>query len=173
MACSRKSSFIYGSLLWWLFGCTTSSFKVIGQHQNATELRVTSDRVLLECEHQYDNDTKDSYGFLMHILDQEDTVLTIAQMNVLDRESCFRRIQKITRILKTTSAIYIGGAGDLNKAKIKGTRKYTFPNIGTFYDNGQSLQFLVIANEQGLCYDAYSGDEQPCPRKPFSIQDFK
>jgi hypothetical protein len=156
-----------------MFGCTTSSFNVITQGENLVELKLTPDRVLLDCEHQYDNNTKGAYGFLMHILDEENTVLTVAQTNILDKESCFRRIQKIGKILKTGRAIYIGGIGSLDKPKIKETRKFMFPNIGTFPSNGQSFQFMVIANEQGVCYDAYSGDREPCPQEPFSLKSLK
>lgn len=169
----EKSSFIHIAFFFLMFGCATSSFTLLKQDENAVELKVTPDRVLLECEHQYDNDTKNAYGFLMRILDEKNTVLTIAQMNILDKGSCFKRIQKIGKILKTGKMIYIGGMGYLNKPKIKEARKFTFPNIGTFHGNGQSLQFIVIANEQGYCYDAYSGDEDPCPREPFSITNLK
>jgi hypothetical protein len=154
-------------------GCATSSFKLLKQDQNAAELNITPDRVLVECEYQYDNDDKDAYGFLMRILDDENTVVTIAQMNILDKESCFKRIRKITEILKTGKMIYVGGMGDLTEPRTMGEKQYNFPQIGTFRDNGHTLQFMVIANEQGFCYDAYSGDKKPCPQEPFSIKNLK
>ncbi|MEK6705861.1 MAG: hypothetical protein AABZ06_08730 [Bdellovibrionota bacterium] len=172
----KISNSIHILLFFLLSGCATSSFMVLMQEENAAEFKVTPDRVVLECEHQHDSDSKDpndAYGFLMRILDGENTVLTVAQTNVLDKESCSRRIHKIGKILKTGKMVYIGGIGYLNKPKIKGEQKYTFHNIGTFYDNGQSLQFVVIANERGFCYDAYSGDESPCPREPFLLKNLK
>ncbi len=169
----KRNSFIQFGILFLLAGCATSSFKLLKQDENAAELKVTPDRVLLECEFQPDHDTKNAYGFLMRILDSENTVVTFAQTNVLDKVSCFRRLQKIGKILKTGKVIYVGGMGYLTKPKIKEDHKYTFPNIGTFHGNGHSLQFMVVANEQGLCYDAYSGDEDPCPREPFSIKNLK
>ena len=156
-----------------LCGCATSSFKILYQGKLAVELQATPDRVLLECEYQHDNDTKGLYGFLIHLLDEEKTVLTVAQNNTLTEVDCTRRIKKIGKILNTGRSVYIGGMGDLTEPRIKGTRSYIFPHIGTFYDNGRSLQFSVIANEKGLCYDAYSGDEAPCPREPFPIKERK
>jgi hypothetical protein len=154
--------------------CTTSSFKLIKQHELAVELKVTPDRILLECEFQYKDTSGDAYGFMMRVLDDENTVLSIVQTNVLDKGSCFKRIKKIGKILETGKIIYIGGMGDLNKAKIKKDETYMFPNIGIFHGNGRSAQFIVIANERGLCYDAYSGDEEPCPREPvFSLKNLR
>lgn len=173
MSYSKKYNLIYVSLFFLMSGCTTSTYRLIKQDKNAAELKVTPDRVLMECEFQPDHDTKDAYGFLMYILDEENTVISVVQPNVLDKKSCLRRIQKIGKILKTGKLIYVGGMGDLTKPKSKEDNKYTFPHIGTFNGNGKNLHFIVIANEKGLCYDAYSGDEEPCPREPFSLKNLE
>ncbi len=173
MIFSKRNDLICGVLTLLISGCATSSFKLIKQDENAAELKVTPDRVAMKCEYQPDHDTKNAYGFLMHVLDDENTVVTVAQGNVLDKVSCFRRIQKIGKILKTGRIIYVGGMGYLTKPKRKENETYAFPNLGTFHGNGHTLQFMVIANEQGLCYDAYSGDESPCPREPFSLKNLK
>lgn len=166
----------FAVILFFLFlpGCITSSFKIIKQHELATEVKVTPDRVLLECEFQYIDEDGEGYGFMMHVLDDQNTVLSIVQTNVIDKGSCFRHVEKIGKILKTGKLIYIGGMGNLNKPKIKEDKTYVFPYHGTFHGNGQNAQFMVIANERGLCYDAYSGDENPCPREPvFSLKNLK
>lgn len=173
MTFSKRNNFIYSLLIFFISGCATSSFKLLIQDENAAEFKVTPDRVIMECEYQPDHDTKDAYGFLMHILDEENTVIAVVQGNVLDKGSCFRRLQKIGKILKTGKMIYVGGMGYLTKPKKKEKETYMFPNIGTFPGNGHTLQFMVIANEQGLCYDAYSGDEDPCPREPFSLKNLR
>ncbi len=173
MTFSKRNSLICTILTCLVSGCATSSFKLIKQDENAAEFKITPDRVIMECEYQPEHDTKDAYGFLMHILDDENTVIAVAQGNVLDKGSCFRRIQKIGKILKTGKMIYVGGMGYLNKPKRKENEIYAFPNLGEFYGNGHTLQFMVIANEQGLCYDAYSGDEDPCPREPFTLKNLK
>ena len=173
MIFSRRNDLMCGVLTFLISGCATSSFKLIKQDKNAAEFKATPDRVIMECEYQPDHDTKDAYGFLMNVLDDENTVIAMAQGNVLDKASCFRRIQKIGKILKTGKVIYVGGMGYLTKPKRKEKEMYTFPKIGTFHGNGQTLQFMVIANEQGLCFDAYSGDEEPCPREPFSLKNLE
>lgn len=134
---------------------------------------MTPNRILLECEFQYKDESGDGYGFMMHVLDDENTVLSIVQTNVLDKGSCFERLKEIGKLLNTGKIIYIGGMGNLNKPRIKENKTYTFPH-GTFHGNGRNAQFMVIANEKGLCYDAYSGDEPPCPREPiFSLKNLK
>ncbi len=161
------------SLFIFLSGCVTSSFKVLRQRELAAEIKVTPDRVIVECEFQYKDEDGDGYGFLMHVLDDEKTVLSVVQTNVLDKGSCMRRLQKIGKILNTGKAIYIGGMGNVIKPRMEEERTYIFPNFGTFHRNGRSMQFAVVANEKGLCYDAYSGDEEPCPREPFSLKNLK
>src|SRR3989344_4883791 len=174
MCFSKRNNFTCSLLIFFLSGCATSSFKLIKQHELAVELKMTPDRVLLECEPQHKDDSEDGYGFMMHVLDDENTVLSIVQTNVIDKGSCFRRIEKIGKIIKTGKAIYIGGMGNLIKPKIKENKTYTFPYLGTFPGNGRNAQFMVIANEKGLCYDAYSGDEDPCPREPvFSLKNLR
>lgn len=147
--------------------CSTSSFKIIKRGDLAVELKVTPDRILLECEYLYHEDEYDVYGFMMHVLDEENTVLTVAQTNVLDKGSCYKRINKISKILNTGKTVYMGSMGLLNKPKIKENKTYTFPKLGTFHGNGLSTQFMVVLNENGLCYDAQSGDKEDCPQKPF------
>lgn len=157
--------------IFWMFliltGCATSTYRISNQDDHSAELNVSPDRVLLECEWLYDADIKGLYGFMIHVLDEEDTVLTISQGNTLDKGSCDRRIKKIGAILRDGKNIYIAGIGDINKPRVKSKRSYHFPKLGTFHSNERALQFIAIANEHGVCYDAYSGDEKPCPRDPF------
>lgn len=172
--------FLKNSALLFLFvtcGCATSSYHLIRQRTLAAEIKVTPDRIIMECEFQYKGEDGDGdgdgYGFLMYVLDDANTVLSVVQTNVLDKKSCFRRIQKIGKILKTGRTIYIGGMGNITEPRSEESRTYTFPGFGTFHGNGRATQFAVIANERGLCYDAYSGDEQPCPREPFSLKNLE
>lgn len=77
MIFSKRNDFTCGLLILFLSGCATSYFKLIKQHELAAELKATPDRVLLECEFQYKDDSGDGYGFMMHVLDDENTVLSI------------------------------------------------------------------------------------------------
>ena len=154
-------------------GCATSSFSVIKQGDFVVELKVTPDRVLLECEPQPGHEVEGAHGFLMHILDDKKMVLAVTQFNILDKDECFDGLRKIERILKTGTNIYLGGMGDLTTPRAKSDRKYSFPGLGSFPSNGKTLKFMVIANERGLCYDAQDGDSGPCPREPFSLKNLK
>lgn len=147
--------------------CSTTPYRVLYQSKSSTELSVTPDRVLLECERLYDADEPGLSGFMIHVLDEENTVLTVSQGNTLDNESCDRRIKRMNEILKNGKSIYIAGIGSLDEPR-RSRKAYSFPQIGTFKDNGRVLQFIALANEHGACYDAYSGErEKPCPPEPF------
>jgi hypothetical protein len=111
------------------------------------ELSVTPDRVMLECE--FASEEEQSYMFLINVLDEEKTVLTVMQGDNSDKEYCDLRFKKVSKVLNTGKSIYIGGMG--------------VPKHGVYHGNGRVLQLMVIANENGACYGAYIHDGQPCP----------
>jgi hypothetical protein len=167
----KQNKIFLATLFLFLAGCATSNFRVLNSIDGATELVVSPERILLECERIHDADTPNSYGFMIHVLDEKNTVLTVVQGNVIGEADCDRRIRKIGEIMKGEN-IYIAGMGNLNHARAKG-RAHIFPNKGTFNSNERVLGFAAIANEFGACYDAYSGDEKPCPREPFPLKTLK
>jgi len=151
-----------------LSGCATSSYRVLFQDDSGAEVSVSPDRVLLECEDLYDADIKGLYGFMLHVLDGDNRVITFVQGNTLGKEDCERRLTGIGKVLKDGKSIYIAGRGNLSKAYDNVREDHVFPGKGTFRSSGKSLGFVAIANEHGLCYDAYSGfQEKPCPPEPF------
>ena len=154
-----------------LVACASSSYKIDSQTEGRTQLLVTSDRVLLECYRltDYAGDVKEAHLFSMYVLDEDKTVLTVSQGNILGKEDCFRRINKIGKILKSGNKIFIGGMGNLDELRATPGRHYLFPSLGQFPDNGRVLQFVVIWNENNICYNAYSGDQKPCPSDEFPI----
>lgn len=168
-----KNSFIIIAPIVLICGCATSSFEVIKQGDFVVELKVTPDRILLECEPQPGHEIENAHGFLMYILDNKKTVITVAQFHIMDKEGCFEGLRKIDKILKTGRNIYIGGMGNMTDSKKRNERKYIFPRLGTFQTNSKTLKFMVIANEHGLCYDAHDGDKGQCPREPFSLKNLK
>ncbi len=169
MRALKTSSRFY--IFWFLVlaGCTTSTYHVLNQGNHGTDLNVSPDRILLECEWLHDADIEGLYGFMIHVLDEENTVLTLVQGNTLDKQTCEKRIHKIGNILAKGKRIYIAATGDLSDSRKNG-KSYIFPKIGAFHSNGRVLGFAAIANEHGACYDAYSADEKPCPREPFPIK---
>lgn len=151
-----------------ILGCATSSYQVLFLNGRAAELSVSPDRVLLECEHLHDADIEGLYGFMIHVLDGNNDVVTVVQGNTLDKGSCEKRIHYIGRILREGKKIYIAGRGDLTRGKEDTRPLYHFPGKGSFKDGGMTLGFAAIANEKGLCFDAYGGiEEKPCPPEPF------
>lgn len=176
MPSSRKNSVIVTFFLSVLSpACTTSSYRVVDQDQCRTELQVTPDRILLECEdikdHADAGNPEGNYGFMIHVLDEEDTVLTMIQEPVIGRKDCFKRRDDIAKILRNGKSIYIGTHLTLNEPRAKGNRSFsTFRKNGTYFENGRSLQFSVIKNEHGHCYSATNGIEPPCMPPEFPIK---
>ena len=168
MTICKKSRFFIISFFVLLISCASSHFRINKQAYNKTELSLTPDRVLLECEKL--SDENDYYMFFIYVLDEENSVTSIIQWNNLDKESCYERIEEIGKILEKGKEIYIAGMGDLNEPRKKEPYSYTFPKKGTYNSNGRTLQFMAIANEKGQCYSAYYGSDKPCPRDPFPIK---
>lgn len=161
-----------------LSGCTTSSYyRVIGRASFRTEIQVTPDRVLLECEdikdHANAGDPAGNFGFMIHVLDEEDTVLTVIQEPVTNRKYCFKRLDDIAKILRGGKSIYIGGHGTIDEPRKKESLTYSFPEkSGVFHSNGRVLQFSVIQNEHGKCYSAHNATDSPCMPEEFPIKRF-
>lgn len=158
------------SLICGLYGCAHSSYRVFNQDERRNEILVSPDRVLTECQEA--SKEEDTYGFIMHVLDDQNTVLGVIQGNATDKESCIKKMTAINRILLRGRSIYVGGMGDLERPRLM-DKEYVhdFPRHGKFFGNGRVLQFMVIQNERGECYAAYSGAQKPCPRDEFPITD--
>ena len=170
---SRFYQSIVGFLV--LSSCTAPPYKVLNQRAQLVELLVASDRVILECEDVQDptekpSDTLGRFGFMIHVLDEENTVLSVTQGSVQDKKSCFKRIEEVEKILRHGKQIYIGGIGDLGGPRVREKWNHYFPGKGVFFSNSRALQFMVIVNEKGECYSAYYGTEKPCPREEFPIK---
>ena len=167
----RKSNILFLSLFIFT-GCASSLYKVRAQYKSLYEVTFSPDRIILECEFitDYTGDIPEPHGFMMHVLDDKKTVFTAIQGNVLYKGDCDRRLNRIDEILKKGKIISLGGTGSLETSYGKSDAKYFFPKHGTYPSNGHVLQFLAIWNEHGLCYGAYEGDEKPCPRDGFPLQ---
>ena len=154
-----------------LLGCSSSSYKIDAEDKGRKQLLVTPNRVKLECYHltDYEGEIKSAHMFSIYVLDESKTVLSVSQSNIFDKEVCFERLNEIDKILKSGNKIYIGGIGNLDKPREAPKRHYSFPGIGQFPDNGRNLQFIVIWNEKGQCFNAFSGDQKPCPSAEFPI----
>lgn len=164
-------------LLCALSGCSTlvrnSSFEIKNETDLLTELLVTPDRVAIQCEELDEEPDVGAYGFMIHLLDEKKTVTTSALSIRPDRENCKKISQRVLRILKGGRHIYIGNGFQLsNQPRVsdEANFRYSFPGHGTFSSNGRTLEFVVIANENGQCFGPSYGDREPCPQFPFPIQ---
>ena len=151
-------------------GCVSSSFyKITFKDDDQVELSVSPDRIVLECEKQLE-DSDEIYGFMIHVLDDQNTVLNVYQSNNVGMEGCFDRYHKIGKIIQQGKQIHLAGMGDIDKPRKKGEYSHTFPGHGTFHTNERGLHFFNVMNEYGACYDAYYAQKPPCPHSgPFSV----
>lgn len=139
------------------------------------EFQVTPDRVLLECEDIFDHadagKPEGNFGFMVHVLDEADTVFTLIREPVTSREECFERRDYIQKILKNGKKIFIGGNGVISKPRVQGTRSYSFSGrSGAFFENGRSMSLLVIKNEKDQCFSLNFGLGPPCETPEFPIR---
>lgn len=171
-------------LLFFLFhiGCTTISnggdsiFVVKRELNGVVETVVTPDRVLLQCvDSEEDPDEGGRYLFMILMLDEKSTVTTSMWGLRPDKRSCERVQRDIYRVLKNAKSVYIGSWGRLSDRPREEDRKlsYAFPIHGTFYDNGRVLQFGVITNDRGECYNPMANEGEPCLEYPFPIEKYE
>jgi hypothetical protein len=136
-----------------------------------TELSATDDRVLVKCEF-IDNFTgeakdMDPHAFVMHVLDEEKTVLALIVEPVLSKVACMKHLTETMKILKEGGKMQIIGQYNLDSPREISSEKHTFPNLGTYFSNSRVLRFRTIWNENGQCYNINSGKQKPCPRNEF------
>jgi hypothetical protein len=172
----QKSRFFQSVVVFLILsGCTVPPYKILNQDDQRVELLVAPDRVILECEDVQDPTEKPSnslgrFGFMIHVLDEANTVLSVTQGSVQDKRSCLKRVEEVEKVLRHGKQIYIGGIGNLTGPRVREKWNHYFPGKGVFFSNSRALQFMVIANEKGECYSAYYGTEKPCPREEFPIK---
>lgn len=166
MPSSKAYRFSVGILLAGLIGCSTSIYRVDKPNFLGTDISVSPSRVITQCEFidNYSGDYKNPYGFMIHILDKENTVLTVSNGTVLEKKDCLERQEYANKIIQKGTLITIRGRGDAEAPREKGKFPHYFPQYGTFFDNGRSLNYLAIWNDKGQCYDAFYGARKPCPR---------
>lgn len=155
-------------------GCTTTTFNIKKEADGVTELLVTPDRVLLQCEELDEEPDSGAYGFMVHILDEKNTVVTSALNIRPDKKTCECYIYTLSHILKNGYRILIGSRGSISvhsRTNDEERFHYTFSGHGTFSSNGRSLDFDFMANEKGQCYGPAYGDNESCPQFPFSLKE--
>jgi hypothetical protein len=177
-----KSNIILISMMCFC-GCTTmkntntptSFFIVKAETSGLTELIVTPDRMVPQCTKLDVDPDEGQYGFMIHMLDEKNTV-TSTMLNVRpDKESCEKHLRKIKHIIKNGTRIYSAHHMALTSQPRKEDRDFphSFPGHGTFFDNGRALDFVLISNDKGECYNPHVGDGKPCLEYPFPIEKYR
>jgi hypothetical protein len=150
-----------------LVSCAASSYHANKPNALGTDMEVSPDRVIAQCEFidNYSGDYANPYGFMIYILDEEKTVITVSNGTVLEKEDCFKRLQAANGIIEKGRIVHIRGRGDAEYPREMQSYSYFFPKHGKFSQNGRNLNYLAIWNDRGQCYDAFYGAKKPCPRK--------
>ena len=153
-------------LVMFLQGCVTSHYQASKPNALGTDIAVTPDRVITECEFidNYTGDYSDPYGFMIHILDNENTVLTASSGTVLEKKDCLRWQVAADKIIRNAKTVTVRGRGDAEDPIVKKEFKYAFERHGTYFGNGRSLNYLAIWNDKGQCFDVFNRDN-PCPKQ--------
>jgi len=152
--------------LFFLFlnSCTTSRYSVGIANALGTDIKVSPDRIITECEFitDYDGDRKQPYGFMIHILDLQNSVLTVSNGIILEKEDCLERQAAADKIIKNAQVVTVRGRGDAEAPMVKEEFKHIFIKHGTYFGNGRSLNFLAIWNDKRNCHSIFNGEDDPC-----------
>ncbi len=139
-----------------LFSCATGlKYERLSWHDRGLEVLASPDRILLEC--QKVSDENDLHGFMIHVLDDQNKVVDFIQGGTLSREDCSSAVNEINKVLTDAKRIYIGGVTDPAADPQLDDELFTFPNLGRFPSSKVCVQFIVLKNERGECYDANVG----------------
>jgi hypothetical protein len=149
-----------------LQGCATSHYHAGKPTALGTDIVITPDRVITQCEFidNYTGDYSDPYGFMIHILDNENTVLTASSGTVLEKKDCLRWQTAADNIIRNGKTVTVRGRGNAEDPISMEKFKHTFEKHGTFFGNGRSLNYLAIWNDKGQCFDVFNRDN-PCPKQ--------
>jgi hypothetical protein len=152
-----KNSVFYFLLFILNSGCATTHYNLIINENSPDEVHATSDRFLTQCE-QIDT-MPNRYGFMVHFLDDANTVATAAGM-ITDKKTCQKWENEIQNILTNGNSIVLKGDGYMISPREKEKFVHTFPKHGTFHGNGRGMQFFKMTNENGGCFVLY---HNTCP----------
>ena len=153
-----------------------SFFLIKNESDGAAEVVLTPDRILLQCvDMEEDPDEGGRYLFMIQMLDEENTVATSMWGPRPDKKGCENIFRKVNRILKKAKRVYIGSWNNLTtEPRVENRRlSYEFPRHGTFYDNGRVIQFGVITNDKGECFNSMAGKDEPCLQFPFPLEKYE
>ena len=139
------------TLIMLLTGCASSIFKMNVVRDSLVDVIATSDRFLPFCEKVIKDNGEVWYGYMIFFLDEEKTVGTATGM-LTGKKTCFMWRAGAQKIIDSGSMITLSGFGSMNTPRVKDNFSYTFPQHGTFFSNGRSMDFFSIRNNHGNCF---------------------
>lgn len=158
--------------------CTTTNYNTQESYFIAknikfglTEIVATPDRIIAKCEELDEDPDEGRYGFGVFILDEKNTVV-MSGLNIRpDKENCYKHLKKVNTLLKRSKSVYIASRGSIGEEPLDpGQFKYKFPKHGTYYSNGQYLDWALISNDRGDCYNPHAKPKESCLEYPFPIE---
>lgn len=144
-----KNSIFIVTLL--IFGCASSSYKIILDNQSSVKVVATADRYLPYCEKVIKDDGTIAYGFMVFFLDEEKTVGTAAGM-LTSEKYCLKWKSGVQKILDAGGIITLKGSGNMKEPRTFDEYAYKFEKHGTYPSNGRSMAFFSILNSHGTCF---------------------
>jgi hypothetical protein len=134
-----------------LYGCSSSSYKVNLDNDGGVDIIATPDRFLPYCEKVIQDDGTESYGFMIFFLDELKTAGVAAGM-LTTKKACLNWKGGAQKILDNGKLITLKGFGDIEEPRVVGKFSYTFNKHGTYHLNGRSMDFFSIRNNRGICF---------------------
>ena len=145
-----KSNILF--VLLFIYGCSSSNYKVITDNDHGVEVIASPDRFLPYCEEVIKDDDTVSYGFMIMFLDETETVSAATGM-LTSQKMCLKWKSGVQNILDTGDIITLSGFGNMKEPRvITGEYSYTFDKHGTFPSNERSMDFFSIRNNAGHCF---------------------
>lgn len=144
-----KNSVFIAFLLF--FGCSSSKYEASVDKDGGAEVIGSPDRFLPYCEKVVKDDDTVAYGFMILFLDEKKTVGTATGM-LTSHKACMKWEKEVQTILDHGQSISLTGFGNITKPRIVARFAHTFRKHGTFYDNGRSMDFFSIRNDNGNCF---------------------
>lgn len=135
-----------------LYGCSSSNYKVIVDNDRGVEVIASPDRFLPYCEKVIKDDDTVAYGFMIMFLDEIKTVAGAAGM-LTTQKMCLKWKSGVQYILDTGELITLSGFGNMKEPRvITKEYSYTFGKHGTFLSNERSMAFFSIRNDSDHCF---------------------
>ena len=108
-----------------LFGCSSSNYKVVLDKDGGAEVISTPDRFLPYCEKVVKDDGTVAYGFMILFLDEKKTVGTATGM-LTSQKACSKWKSGVQKILDHGQLVVLAGFGNITNPRVVEKFSHTF-----------------------------------------------